>query len=312
MLTIRQSLSAAAAASLALCACARDDNQQNQAANAANAVQQQTVPLPVPSFQAPLDRGQLLVDVLRAATDFASGVDDQQRQKDLADKKFEFRFRFGCNGPDKADSGKDFGWTFNDKTRALKVRATPALSTKNAAVEAIAGEAFEAVEGFWVAQPWLLSAVCPAIEKDQAQAATPAKQSDSGQSDGKTAETGKTKPSASADNAKPSADAAAQAAATQPRIVGIAQFFTATGPRTMRRSGRPYEATKRLEAGDKPSGGFDFVLSGRLAPLPDGRVIACTKSTGGARPSCIISVEFGKVWIERADTKEQIAQWGSG
>ena len=80
----------------------------------------------------------------------------------------------------------------------------------------------------------------------------------------------------------------------------------------MRRSGRAYEATKRLEAGQQPTDGFDFILSGRLAPLPDGRVIACTRPASGERPNCIISVEFGKVWIERADTHEQIAQWGAG
>jgi hypothetical protein len=94
--------------------------------------------------------------------------------------------------------------------------------------------------------------------------------------------------------------------------VGIAQFFTATGPRTMRRSGRPYEATKRLDADEQPSGAFDLVLTGRLVALPDGRVIACTLSDASEQPSCVISVEFGKVSIERADTHEQIAQWGSG
>jgi hypothetical protein len=26
----------------------------------------------------------------------------------------------------------------------------------------------------------------------------------------------------------------------------------------------------------------------------------------------VISVEFGKVWIERADTKEHLADWGTG
>ena len=95
-------------------------------------------------------------------------------------------------------------------------------------------------------------------------------------------------------------------------MLGIAQFFTATGPRTLRRSGRAYEATKKLTEGEKPAAGFDLVLSGRLAPLPNGRVIACTPAGQGARPSCIISVEFGKVWIERADTHEHLADWGSG
>jgi hypothetical protein len=95
-------------------------------------------------------------------------------------------------------------------------------------------------------------------------------------------------------------------------MVGIAQFFTDTGPRTMRRSGRPYQATEKLETGKPPVGGFELVLTGKLVALPNGRVIACTRSEGDERPACLISVEFGKVAIERADTHEQLAQWGSG
>ena len=162
MLTMRHIRSAALiVASLAASACGGAQNQDNAAANAANAAQQQVVPeLPVPAPEQPLAREQLLLAAEHAASDFAAGADDAQRQKDLADKKFEFRIRFGCDGASDDASGP-FDWSVNKQTGALKVRATPTLSTKDAPVKALAGEAFEAVEGFWVRRPWLLNATCP-------------------------------------------------------------------------------------------------------------------------------------------------------
>lgn len=235
-----------------------------------------------------MNREQLLIATLRAASNYATGVDDAKLQTALAGKKFEFRIRFGCDDPHKNASNEAFDWTYNPQTRALKVRATPALSPMDAPVKAIAGEAFETVEGFWLRRPWLLTPACPRDDE----VATP-----------------EGAPAATAKSVNGKAEASAPASS---HAIGIAQFFTATGPRTMRRSGRPYEATKRLETDEPPSGGFDLVLTGRLVALPNGRVIACTRSGADERPACLISVEFGKVAIERADIHEQLAQWGSG
>jgi hypothetical protein len=282
MLTKPERLSAAAVAlSLLVAGCGREAGQEN----GANAIEDRPVPVPpIPIPQPPLDREQLLLAVAHAASDFAAGSDDSARQADLADKKFEFRIRFGCGAPGDEDSPL-FSWSLNQKTHALKVSATPALSTKNSTVKTIAGDNFEAVEGFWIRKPWLLAAACPRTPAEAASAA--------GASPEEATETAK------------------QPKQPQP-TVGIAQFFTASDPRTMRRSGRPYEATKRLEEGDTPSGGFNLVLTGRLKALPNGKVINCTDTQGSVRPSCVISVEFGKVSIERADTHEQLAQWGTG
>ena len=80
------------------------------------------VPLPQP----PLNREQLLLAVLRSASDFAAGIDDSRRQRELAEKSFEFRIRFGCEGP--ASDGADFGWSLNQNRRTLTVIARPTLS----------------------------------------------------------------------------------------------------------------------------------------------------------------------------------------
>ncbi len=267
MLTTRTALSAAmAAAFLIVAGCGGSESGQNQADVTANAAETPVVPeIPLP--KPPMDREQLLGAVTQAASDFATGVDDGSSQKALADKKFEFRLRFGCGQPADVASSP-FGWSFDEATGTLKARATPTLTANDDAVKAVAGDAFESVEGFWLQRPWVLAAACPS---EQAPAPTPNVHS-----------------------------------------VGIAQFFTDSGTRTMRRSGRPYQTTQKIADGKAPAGGFDLVLAGRLVALPNGRVIACTPSTGGGRPVCVVSVEFGTVSIERADTHEQLAQWGSG
>jgi hypothetical protein len=284
MLTTRQRLRAASLAGCLLLAACGDSARQSASANAANAFDRETAPeLPIPTPQPPLSREQLLVAALRAASDFAAGTDDSHRQNELANRSFEFRIRFGCDGPTNGAEPR-FGWSFNESTRALKVRATPLLSAEDAPVAAIAADDVEAVEGFWVDRPWLLTAACPRAPQPPTNAGEQA-----------------------TDETVPRAPESAVE-----RTVGIAQFFTAADPRSMRRSGRSYEATRRLEEGDGPAGGFELVISGELKPLPGGKVIACAPSSGGGRPACVISVEFGRVSIERADTHEQLAQWGAG
>ena len=60
---------------------------------------------------------------------------------------------------------------------------------------------------------------------------------------------------------------------------------------------------------------FEFLKKRRAPEVKDssvGRVIAWTRSPAGGQPICLISVEFEKVSIERADTHEELAHWGSG
>lgn len=275
---------------LSLLSCRQSSPAGNEPAETNQAIPSVNLPaFPLP--QPPLDRAHLLTAIAQAASDYAAGIDDSQRQKDLADQKFEFRIRFGCNGPDGPKAKSVSGWSLDPDTHALRVHAAPTLSKGDPAVVAIADSNFEAVEGFWIDRPWLMAAVCPRpLEAPAADAGSPG--------DSKAAAL------APAETSMPPVQPA--------HIAGIAQFFTAADPRTMRRDGRSYEATKRLDDNDQVKGGFDLVLSGRLVALPDGRVIACTPAGADQRPACIASVEFGKVSLERADTHETLAEWGSG
>ncbi len=283
MLTIRNILSAAAAVScLSIAACGEVADQRNTSTDQGNAADRQAVPKsPLATPERPLVREQVLLAAARAASDFAAGVDDSEAQNALDGRRFEFRIRFGCDG--ESGHSAAFDWAFDAATQTLKLSATPTLSAQDDPVRAIAGEAFEAVEGFWIDKPWLLAPACPRVAAG--------------------------KPTAEGDlpdgMGEPSPEATEQAS------VGIAQFFSADDARTFRRSGRAYALTQRLEAGTPPAGGFDLVIAGRLKKLPNGRVIACTSSAAGERPACILSVEFGRVVIERADTGEELAQWGA-
>lgn len=271
---------------LAMSACkpAADVNQQadvNATPPAENVVS--AVPLPQP----PMDRAALLEAVAQARSAAAAGVDDRQAQQPLDGKEFEIRIRFGCAGAVKeAKTGASLSWSFDSKSGVLRVRAAPDLSEDAGVAKGVQG--VEAVEGFWLSRPWLLNAACPAqpappIVNDSAEAKPPR-----------------------AAEPPPSAPAAI------PLKVGIAQFFTATDPRTARRDHRPYETVDKRDPGSTiGTQGFDLVLSGRLRVLPEGRVIRCVSSGPEAPPACVVSAQFDHVWIDDAATKERIADWSS-
>jgi hypothetical protein len=46
--------------------------------------------------------------------------------------------------------------------------------------------------------------------------------------------------------------------------------------------------------------------------LPNGRVIVCMVVQPDRPPQCIVSVDFDRVWIERPDSGESLAEWNAG
>lgn len=277
-------------------------NESAAESNQANIVDLPVLPVPSP----PMDRAALLTAAAQAASAIAAGTDDREAQRKLDGNRFEMRIRFGCMGPVPADEERMAGWRFDPKSRTLRVQATPDVLPDDPAIAAVAGEGFEAVEGFWIARPWILQDACPA-RPDPAVAVDTADKADAGQS--------APKPKAAP---KPVAEDSAEAAAIRRQgkpshSVAIAQFFTATDSRLGRRDHRPYKATKLLPEGAAPSAsGYNLVLSGRLKRLPDGRTIACHAEGPDARPQCVISADFDRAWIERPDTRELVAEWSSG
>ena len=259
--------------------------------NGVNAAEEPVLNIPnVPFPEPPMSRSEILSAVARAASAAAAGAEQSPEERPLDGRRFELRIRFGCRGPAPDLQEAALGWAISRDNGTLRVRATPTISMDDETVRQVAGEEFEAVEGFWIPRPWLLEAVCPAAA---AVRAAPAEAPEEPGADVEDVQETEAPPPA------------------HPRV-GLAQFFTATDPRTRQRDMRPYQVVKTIER-DQPIGsqGFNLVLSGRLRALPGRGVIHCVSRGSDAPPDCIVSASIDRVRIERPDNGEMLAEWRS-
>jgi hypothetical protein len=253
-------------------------------------------PSPLPIAERPMDRAELLQAVGTAASAAALGEEAEQQRK-LDGRRFEVRIRFGCALGTQPQDGAaaspmrdhvaPFNIRFDATDRTLRVRAAPDLTLDDPWIAAVAGRSVEAVEGFWMRRPWLLSDGCPAVR----QQSTPGEQENGPQ--------------------RVSGLDEQESETVSSQRIGLAQFFTEADSRTRRRDKRAYEATMVLGADDQQSAqGYNLVLSGRLRPLPTGGVITCRSSGPDTPPDCVVSAEFDRVRIERPDDTI-VAEWTS-
>lgn len=131
-------------------------NNQTEPVNVAS---NQLVPPPViPRPEPPMDRAALLTAVFKARSAAATGSDDMAEQAALDGKTFTFRVRLGCTlqAPGTADAAA----TWDPETRRVELSARRDLTIADPVAAAIAGDAFEAVEGFWVPDAWVLAPHC--------------------------------------------------------------------------------------------------------------------------------------------------------
>lgn len=219
------------------------------------------LPAPLPN----LGREALLAAFATAADAASSGTPPPGENAKLVDRKFSIRLPFGCSGAMEEPSGDGrsatwAGWSYNSKTKALKVRAGPEDFKNSPWIQDLVGEMpFEAVEGFWIRRPWSSAQSCPA---------------------------------ASNAGAVPGDD--------HRETVAIAQFFSPASPRALRRGTRPYAFTTKLAEPIAPDGGFGLVIEGRVAAYADGQPVHCKIESADLRPICLMAVEFARVAIENA------------
>lgn len=99
-------------------------------------------------------------------------------------------------------------------------------------------------------------------------------------------------------------------AAEDVQTLAIAQFFRPDGPRTLRRSGRPYRFTMKLEEGADPSAvGYQLRLEGRIAAYADGQPIHCHQESVSSRPRCLIAAEFERVAFIAPASDKLLVEW---
>lgn len=226
----------------------------------------EAIPTPAPK----LDRTALLLAVARAASAHAAGQDDRADQKNLAGRRFTLKIRFGCGGP-VTDASRAMAWTYDKKEQRLSLRATPDITADTPALGDLA-KSIEAVEGFWIPRPWLLTDTCPADAAAGAEGAVAS---------------------------RPTVGIAQYFTAEHSRV-----------PRRSERSYEIVRRAEPPIA--PPSTGFNLVLEGRLTPWPEAGVIRCRGSGHDTRPVCIISVELDRVAFENPESGQTLAEWGAG
>ncbi len=231
-----------------------------------------------PPRNAALDRRELLSAVAQAASAYAAGA-DAAGASPLAGRQFDIRLVFGCEGPEPSPAdGVGDGlarWSWGPERRNISLSLTPGDWTRSALIAGAGQDQWEAVEGFWVARPWMAADGCPSIRADPL---------------------------------------ASGPAAPSPQTVGLAAVFETGGSRIGRRNGRAYTHTIR-QAGDAPlvalDAGYRIRLQGRIAAFPDGRAIRCRAANPDQRPVCVAAVQLDRVAFETA-TGEALSEWRPG
>ena len=127
--------------------------EQSQVAPEPAATQRPEGPPSLPIPMPPLDREKLLLAAVRAASASAAGLDDRERQSDFANKRFVFRFRFGCEGPSEAGIRR---WSYDAGEEVLRAEFEPFPE----AAEPDEEQDENSVR-FEVERPWLLQPACP-------------------------------------------------------------------------------------------------------------------------------------------------------
>ncbi|MBU1385926.1 MAG: hypothetical protein KKG14_01775 [Alphaproteobacteria bacterium] len=265
----------AAAAGLLAASCQRE--AEPSAPSPAPSTPAKSAPV-TPVGPVALDRRALLAAIDRAAADYAAGAEAGDASP-LAGRQFDIRLAFGCEGAEASPAeGVGDGlarWSWGPERENINLSLTPGDWTRSALIAGTGQDQWEAVEGFWVARPWMAAEGCPSIRVDPLTSG---------------------------------------AAAASPQTVGLAAVFETGSSRIGRRNGRAYAHTIR-QAGDAPlialEAGYRVRLQGRMAAFPDGQAIRCRAANPNQRPVCVAAVQLDRVAFE-TPTGETLSEWRPG
>lgn len=242
---------------------------QPPAPDAPRPLQIDTPPLPVPP--PPLSRADLIAIGARAASAYATGQPGDPRDASLVGRNFLVSLPFGCNGPSKSAAGPH--WAHDAKRGVITLVAHPETWTETSWVRALAGDrTLDAVEGFWIPRPWILSEDCPP-----------------------------------ASALEPGAAPVGQGEQT----LGLAQFFAPGSSRVLQRGARPYEFVGKAPTDQSPLApkGYRLVLAGRIAGFSPAEPARCRVESAGRRPVCLVAVTFDRVAFEDPISGKTLAEW---
>ena len=237
-----------------------------------------TTPVPTPTPIDPpsrtLDRAALIALASIAADAAAQGAARPPELDEAVAKRFSIALPFGCGGPASDSSNAPMRWQFDEEAETLRFHVEPVALAPTDWWPRAAGSDIEAIEGFWIARPWIRSESCP--------------------STGDTGATSGTDP------------------VTLPgQTLAIGQLFAAGGARQDRRDGRPYTAVVGVaREAVRSAQGFRFRVTGHIAAVPGGGAAACRQPGGPEqRPICLIATTLDRVAIENPVSGETLATW---
>ena len=249
--------------------CERDDPAPVvRAPEAIRPVEIETQPLGPPPA---LTRGELINGLAQAASLHASGGAIEGTDP-LVGRTFSLRLPFGCTGPATTETPSDglAHWRWGPDQESIRLSLSPAdwidapLMQGAVVVEDAEPQPnqWEAVEGLWIARPWLASEDCPASALSASISAPP-----SPQTTGIAAVFG-------------------QDSSRLGRRNGRAYEFTVR-----------QEGDTPLVA---PTSGYRLRLEGRVAAFPNGQATRCVSYSPDQRPTCVVAVQMDRVAFEDA------------
>lgn len=228
----------------------------------------------------PLGRAEMIAGLAQAASVFAAGTTVAGTDP-LVGRTFSLKLPFGCDGPAIAGEPAEglAQWTWGQGQTSIRLSMTPGdwIASPLVAGAVVTDDgpspdnAWEAVEGFWIARPWLAGDVCPAAGLSTSIGAPPSPQT-------------------------------VGIVAVFPE--GGSRLARRDGRAYQHTSRAEGEAPLA-----PPPGGFALRLEGRIVGFPDGRAGRCVAYSPDQRPTCVAAVQLDRVAFEEANSGATLSEW---
>lgn len=237
-------------------------------------------PAPPPPLPIILDRPALLGMMNHAADAFASGIPIEEAVDERAGRRFDLVIPFGCGVAGATETTGPMRWSFDPKTRTLRVTVDPIVWSDGDWSTEAASNAEPTLRGFWIEKPWSSATSCvPPVRRLDAEALETEAEGDAGGDE--------------------------NAVVPTPTVAIGRSILSAKSA-----GSRPYEVVRRANEADfDPELGFRLRVTGRLQAAPDGNLIRCIQDDRNLPPRCLLTAAFSEVRLENAKNGSILGSW---
>lgn len=226
-----------------------------------------------PASRGVLGRSEFIALAAAAADAAASGREPGAEITDAEGRRFALRLPLGCSGPVDETSNATMRWRYDATDKALRLYVEPVRWQPEDWWVKDAPSGIDAIEGFWVKQPWTLSEACPPSDDQPA-----------------------------AGGSEP--------VLLPGQTLAVGQIFATQDTRGTGRDGKAYEAVVRVPEDElDTSRGFRIRISGRIGGGVHGPVRCHQPGGPEQRPICLVLAVLDEVAIENAASNDTLATW---